>query len=155
MELLARATGGYVKMIRGRFSSLGRAVPSVDAVLRKLLRPRRGRTGHDRGRQELAQVYGVRSRLEALVKACEIEERWRRRGLSLRDMLFYGEWSGLAAAEGLPFEDLFFDSRDWMNLMWLAGLPDDGSVSACEALEKLRPTRAGSRGAAEAGGEAR
>ena len=113
-------------------------------MLRKLRRLREGRGERGRGeslerRRELAEAYGVRGRLDALAKACEIERKWRRRGLSLGDLLFYGEWSGLAAAEGLPVEDLFFDSRDWMNLMWLAGMPDDGSVSACEALERLRP----------------
>lgn len=121
-------------------------------MLRRLRRAGRGRGEAEllEKRRELTEAYGVRDRLDALVKACEIEEKWRRRGLSLEDLLFYGEWSGLAAAEGLPAEDLFFDSRDWANLMWLAGMPDDGSVSACEELERLRPRKTGARVAAEA-----
>ncbi len=91
----------------------------------------------DARRARLARAYGVSSRLGSLEKACRIEEKWRRRGLSLRELLYYGEWSGLAAAEGLPSEEPFFDSRDWANLVWLAGLLVDGSVSACEALGKL------------------
>ena len=89
-------------------------MPSVGTGLRRLGGARGG--GGER-RREFAEAYGVRDRLDALMKACEIEEKWQRHGLSLGDLLFYGEWSGLAAAEGLPVEDLFFDSRDWANLM--------------------------------------
>ena len=131
---------GLKLYLNGKRSVLesGESRLSVGAVLRKLRRLKERREEKRRAkllerRRELAEAYEVR-KLDALVKACEIEEKWRRRGLSLEDLLFYGEWSGLAAAEGLPAEDLFFDSRDWANLMWLANMPDDGSVSACKIL---------------------
>lgn len=66
-----------------------------------------------------------------LERMCAIERKWEARGISLDDLLFYGEHSGIAYREiGDLWEEAFFDAAEWIDLAGKAGVEG----SACREL---------------------
>lgn len=82
--------------------------------------------------------------MELLEEACSIEEKWRRRGITMAELMELAESSLEAYHMGLDPEEVFFDYHEWENLLHEAGVENPGParISACELLEKLKAREA-------------
>ncbi len=88
-----------------------------------------------------------------LERLCRFEIRWRSRGLSLEDIDYYSLPGHEDEALEILGEELGHEFLREAKL-WYEYTFKHGVESACEALERLRPARAGTRDASEAGEEA-